>query len=119
MESTLSVDKSRPAVQQQQQQPKQPKQVELAESEDVSHNSLVNESGSYERHGSSSSGQQLGAQLPPLEPLGYQVKATKSVLFDTRSTTHAHNKKVQSGKNRNFDYSQPTNVGCKVFDYVI
>ncbi|EFX86831.1 hypothetical protein DAPPUDRAFT_96940 [Daphnia pulex] len=94
MESTLSVDKSRPAVQQQQQQqPKQPKQVELAESEDVS---LVNESGgSYERHGSSSSGQQLGAQLP-LEP-GYQVKATKSVLFDTRSTTHAHNKKVQSG----------------------
>lgn len=114
MESTLSVDKSRPAVQQQQ-QPKQPKQVELAESEDVSHNSLVNESGSYERHGSSSSGQQLGAQLPPLEPLGYQVKATKSVLFDTRSTTHAHNKKVQSGKNRNFDYSQPT----KVLDYVI
>lgn len=108
MESTLSVDKSRPAVQQQQQQqqPKQPKQVELAESEDVSHNSLVNESGSYERHGSSSSaGQQLGAQLP-LEP-GYQVKATKSVLFDTRSTTHAHNKKVQSGKNRKFDYSHP------------
>ncbi|XP_046458108.1 inactive phospholipase C-like protein 1 isoform X2 [Daphnia pulex] len=98
MESTLSVDKSRPAVQQQQ-QPKQPKQVELAESEDVSHNSLVNESGSYERHGSSSSGQQLGAQQLPLEPgllVSYQVKATKSVLFDTRSTTHAHNKKVQS-----------------------
>ncbi len=99
MESTLSADKNRPAVQQ---PTKQPKQVELAESEDVSHNSLVNESGSYERHCSSSSGQQLGAQHP-LEP-GYQVKATKSVLFDTRSTTHAHNKKVQSGKNRRLNY---------------
>lgn len=92
MESTLSADKNRLAGQQQQ----QPK-VELAE-EDVSNSS------SYERHGSPS-GQQLqllGAQH--LEPSFQSVKATKSVLFDTRSTTHAHNKKVQSGKKKKFHF---------------
>lgn len=59
-----------------------------------------NETGNYERRGSPS-GQQLnyGQQSTTVyEPAGFQVKATKSVLFDTRSTTHAHHKKVQSGK---------------------
>jgi hypothetical protein len=90
MESTLSADKNRLAGQQQ-----QPK-VELVE-EDVSNSS------SYERQ-CSPSGQQLqllGAQH--LEPSFQSVKATKSVLFDTRSTTHAHNKKVQSGKKKKFN----------------
>ena len=109
MESTLSVDKSRLAGQQQQAaQQKQPK-VELVE-EDVGNN--VNETSSYERHFSPSGQQlQLGAQHP-LEP-GYQVKATKSVLFDTRSTTHAHNKKVQSGKNLVIYVLSPDSVTSK------
>ncbi|XP_045027920.1 inactive phospholipase C-like protein 1 isoform X2 [Daphnia magna] len=89
MESTTSVDQNRLAGQQQPVPQSQPK-VELAE-EEVG-NSVI-EGGSYERH-FSPSGQQLATQTN-LEP-GYQVKATKSVLFDTRSTTHAHNKKVQS-----------------------
>ena len=93
MESTLSADKNRLAGQHQQ----QPK-VELVE-EDVS-NSINEASSSYERHCSPSGQQlqQLGAQH--LEPSFQSVKATKSVLFDTRSTTHAHNKKVQSGKKK-------------------
>lgn len=91
MESTLSIEQNRLAGQQQLVNQSQPK-VEFVE-EDVGNS--VNEGGSYERH-FSPSGQQLGAQTS-LEP-GYQVKTTKSVLFDTRSTTHAHNKKVQSGK---------------------
>ena len=90
MESTLSADKNRLAGQQQQ----QPK-VELVE-EDVSNSS------SYERH-CSPSGQQLQLGAQHLEP-SFQVKATKSVLFDTRSTTHAHNKKVQSGKKKKFHF---------------
>lgn len=100
MESTLSADKNRLAGQQQQQtvqQHQQPK-VELVE-EDVS-NSINEASSSYEQHCSPSGQQlqQLGAQH--LEPSFQSVKATKSVLFDTRSTTHAHNKKVQSGKKK-------------------
>lgn len=102
MESTLSVDKNRLAGQQQQQravQQNQPTKVELVE-EDVSNS--INEASSYERHLSPSGQQlQLGTQHP-LEP-SFQVKATKSVLFDTRSTTHAHNKKVQSGKKKKKD----------------
>lgn len=67
--------------------------VELVEAD--SSNS-INEASHYERRCSPSGQQlQLGIQQS-LEP-GCQVKATKSVLFDTRSTTHAHNKKVQSG----------------------
>ena len=97
MESTLSVDKNRLAAGQQQQpavQSNQPK-VELGD-EDVS-NTINETSSSYERHFSPSGQQlQLGTSLEP----SFQVKATKSVLFDTRSTTHAHNKKVQSGKNK-------------------
>ncbi len=72
----------------------QQSKVELLEPEDSSNS--INEASNYERRCSPSGQQlQLGAQ-PSLEP-GCQVKATKSVLFDTRSTTHAHNKKVQSG----------------------
>ena len=95
MESTLSADKNRLAGQHQQ----QPK-VELVE-EDVS-NSINEASSSYERH-CSPSGQQLQLGAQHLEP-SFQVKATKSVLFDTRSTTHAHNKKVQSGKKKKFHF---------------
>ena len=85
----LSTDKNR-TVGQQATNAQQSK-FELVEAEDSSNS--ISETSNYERRFSPSGQQlQLGAQHS-LEP----VKATKSVLFDTRSTTHAHNKKVQSG----------------------
>lgn len=83
--------------------------VELAEGDGNS----INEASHYERR-CSPSGQQLHLGMQnSLEP-GGQVKATKSVLFDTRSTTHAHNKKVQSGKFKSSHFS--TNVKIEMVD---
>lgn len=74
----------------------------LLESNSASSSSRINEVNNGEQRSSPAAGhrQQLHQQLgvhPSLETSA-QVKAAKSVLFDTRSTTHSHNRKVQSGK---------------------
>ena len=44
------------------------------------------------------------------------VKPAKSVLFDTRSTTHAHSKRVQSGNNQQQNSQLPLmHVQCQSF----
>lgn len=100
MESTVTVgNKNRsppgPLEAQQAVQHNPPNSGEPVLDEDSS-NGTNNEASNYERR-FSPSGQQLQQGIQQSLETGCQVKATKSVLFDTRSTTHAYNKKVQSG----------------------